>query len=654
MRLATPPAVPHTVRWLGNLADEARNRLHGVLLGIRSAITSLLAGARRFRLSFSLRLRRVSGKSDMTTAAETYEQAVHAYRVGDHQRAATLCRQILLTDPNQPDVLSLFGFTCLAQGRPDATVEYCERALRASPNHVDAQNALGIALAMLKRWNEAETSFRQLVRLRPDLADGHNNLGITLKEQGKLQDAEASYRNALRLSPNSAEGHNNLGNALKDQGNPVEAEACFRHALRIKPNYAEAYHNLGLALKERGRLTDAELAYRQALQLRPAYADAQNNLGNVLNGLGRLAESEACYHQALRANPSFADAHNNLGVMLTDQGRFEEAAAHYLQALSLQPNYPGAHYNFAMHLLLRGDYERGWNEYEWRWQVRKLPPHGRSFTQPLWDGGRLDGRTILLHTEQGMGDAIQFVRYATVAKALGGTVIVECQKALVPLFGRCAGVDHVVPEESSLPHFDVQAPVMTLPRVLGTTLESVPAPIPYLKADPGRVAYWRQELAKLPGFKVGIIWRGSANYRSDHIRSIPLSQFEPLAKLEGVHLFSLQKGPGRDELPDFAAKHAITDWDDRLDGAAGPFLDTAAIMMGLDLVISADTAPGHLAGALGVPVWIALPVIPDWRWHLDRDNSPWYPTVRLFRQTQAGNWQNLFGRMAGALVQYRV
>lgn len=580
-------------------------------------------------------------------------QAGQAYEGRDYGRALTLCRQVLQLDPLHADALSLLGFTYLALGKLDDAAAACRQALSLQPNHLDAHNALGIAMGRQKLWADAEASFRQVIRIKPDFSHGYNNLGIALKEQGKLPDAEACYRNALRLDAGSAEALNNLGNVLRELGRAAEAESALRNAVQLKPGYAEAQHNLGLALKDQGRLDEAEAAYRRAISLQPGYTDAHNNLGNVLNAQGRSSEAEACYHEALRHNPRNAEAHSNLGVMLTDLGRLDEAAGHYAEAIRVQPDYAGAHYNFAMHLLLRGDFSRGWNEYEWRWRVRKLPPHGRPFAQPLWDGSPLIGRTILLHSEQGLGDMIQFVRYATVAKQRGGNVVVECQRALVPLFGGCRDVDQVVAEGSPLPRFDFHAPLMTLPRILGTAVETIPAPIPYLTADPGRVEHWRQELAAIPDLKVGIVWRGNPNNRRDSARSFALAELAPLANLEGVRLISLQKEPDREELAAFAARHPMIDWSSRLDEADAPFLDTAALMMGLDLVVSADTAPCHLAGALGVAVWIPIPFIPDWRWMLGRDDSPWYPTARLFRQTVPGDWPGVFQSMASALAELR-
>ena len=443
-------------------------------------------------------------------------------------------------------------------------------------------------------------------------SEAHNEQGIKFIEQGRLDDALASFRQAVRLRPDNAEAQNNLGATLKRQERLDEAVACYREALRLKPDFAEVYSNLGNVLRLLGNPDLAVESFRQALRLKPNYADAQNNLSNALK----------------------------------DQGKVNEALAGYERALELKPSYAEAHLDRAITWLLLGDFAKGWTEFEWRWQYKNFPP--RPFRQPRWDGAPLDGRTILLHAEQGLGDTIQFIRYAALVKELGGRVIVECQRSLLRLLAGCAGIDELVGQGASLPDFDVHSPLFSMPYVFRTSLTTIPAGHPYLFADPGLEEQWRRELAPVGDFKVGICWQGNPKHAWDRLRSIPLGQFAPLARLDGVRLFSLQKGPGSEQIKE--AAFPITDLACRLDEASGPFMDTAAVMKNLDLIITADTSIAHLAGALGVPVWIALPFLPDWRWLLAREDSPWYPTVRLFRQTNRGNWQEVFERIAGQVT----
>jgi hypothetical protein len=312
-------------------------------------------------------------------------------------------------------------------------------------------------------------------------------------------------------------------------------------------------------------------------------------------------------------------------------------------ALRINSEFPLARWNRSVLWLLQGDFERGWAEYEWRWI--QYAHARRQFVQPRWDGSPLNGRTILLYCEQGLGDTFHFIRYVTLVRQRGGKVIVECPRALVQVLEGCAGIDQLIVAGSPLPAFDVQAPLLSLPGIFRTTLDTIPRYVPYLQAKPELVEHWRQSMQPLGGFNIGICWHTDSPQRNQY-RALPLTHFEAVAKIPGVRLISLQKGTGTEQLDQLGGAFEVVNLGDTLDGKAGPFMDSAAIMKNLDLVISCDTAVAHLAGALGVPVWIALPFVPDWRWLLHREDSPWYPTMRLFRQTQLGRWDDVFARMA--------
>jgi Flp pilus assembly protein TadD len=509
--------------------------------------------------------------------------------------------------------------------------------------------------------DDAVAFCRRALALKPDFAEAHNNLGNALKDQGKLAEAVAGYRRAAELKPDFAEACSNLGNALREQGNLHEAVVCYRRALEINPNFAAAHNNLGNALREQGRLDDAVAFCRRAVELKPDFAEAHNNLGNALREQGKLDDAVARYRQALKLKPGVAEAHNNLGIALQDQGKLDQAIACYHRALALEPDYADAHFNRSLVQLLAGEFPNGWPEYEWRWQTKEFTP--RHFPQPLWNGASLAGKTILLHAEQGLGDTIHFIRYAPIVKQHGGTVIVECQKPLLGLldsfFGGVdrffgldlGGVDRLIGRGSGLPAFDTHAPLLSLPGILGTTMETIPAKIPYLAAKPALLEQWRTRLLTIEGFKIGISWQGNPTYRGDRFRSIPLRWFAPLAEIPGVRLISLQKGAGTEQLAEIGNLFPVTDLAGELDEQSGPFMDTAAVMKNLDLVIASDSAVAHLAGALGVPVWVALPLAPDWRWLLDRSDSPWYPTMQLFRQGQQGDWQGVFEEIKKALCE---
>jgi predicted O-linked N-acetylglucosamine transferase (SPINDLY family) len=509
----------------------------------------------------------------------------------------------------------------------------------------EAHNSLGLTLAQQGLLEPAIDHFHNAVRRKPEFADAYFNLGRALGPLGKLDEAVASFQQALRLKPDFAGAHNGLGAALMQQGKVDEAVLSFQQALRLKPDFAEGHSNLGAALGEQGKLEDASACFEAALRLKPDLADAYSNLGRVLARQGKLDEAVASFQQALRLKADFAEAHNNLGAALAEQGNLEGAISCLDQALALKPDYVDAHITRASLRLLSGDFERGWPEYQWRLRGRGRQP--QSFAQPRWDGAPLAGKTILLHAEQGLGDSLQFIRYAPLVKAKGGPVLVECPEPLLQILASCPGIDRLVAQ--GLPWqeaFDVQAPLLDLPGIFRTSLATIPAQVPYLFADASQVERWRQEVGLDNAFKIGITWQGNPKHHRDRQRSMPLSHFTRLAQLPGVRLFSLQKGTGAEQLDTFAAACGVCD----LGRSLNTFMDTAAVLMSLDLVVTADTAVAHLAGALGVPVWLALPFAPDWRWLLDRNDSPWYPSMRLFRQRQPGEWQGVFDDMAAEIA----
>jgi tetratricopeptide (TPR) repeat protein len=532
-------------------------------------------------------------------------------------------------------------------GAPAEAEQAYRQALQLEPNSAEAWLLLGNACQAQGKLAEAAAAFQQALQLRPVFAEGHYQLGNLLAQQRQFREAAACYQQVMRLEPARAEAHNNLGVMWAEQHRFAEALPCYHRAVALLPGYAEAHYNLANTLKELARLDEAVTRYREALRLRPEFAEAHVNLGIALAAQGKPADAVVCYQDALRLRPDHVEAHNNLGLALAHLGQHDQALARYERALQLRPGFADAHYNRALTWLALGNFGQGWAEYEWRWRLAEHPP--RPFTQPLWDGTPLHGKTILLHAEQGMGDTIQFIRYAPLVKQRGATVVVECPGTLQPLLAGCRGIDLLVAKGAPLPPFDVHCPLLSLGRLFAAGLAPIPAQVPFLVAEPPRIERWRRELSRLAGFKIGIAWQGSAGYRWDRLRSIPLVHFAALARVAGVRLVSLQKGPGTDQLAaprDFE----ILDLGGKLD-EEGAFLDTAALMQSLDLVITSDTAAAHLAGALGRPVWVALSLAPEWRWLWRRPDSPWYPTMRLFRQTRFGDWDEVFACMANELRQ---
>jgi tetratricopeptide (TPR) repeat protein len=555
--------------------------------------------------------------------------------------AAEWFRHALQLKPDSPMSHNNLGNILTFQGNFVDAVACYRASLHLKPNDPAAWNNLGHGLRQLGEVDEAVAACRHALALCGDYAEAHNNLGIALEAKDELQDALFHCQQAVQLKPDLAEAYNNLSIILRRLRRLDEATAAANEALRLRPDFAEAENNRGMALAEAKRWTDAESCYRRALQLRPMLAEAHLNLANCVFQMDRLDEAASHCGEALRLNPKSADAYTTHGAMLLRQGRFDEALAKFDEAVRLKPDHATAHFNRSMVLLLRGDFAGGWPEYKWRWKCREfvLEPFSRAF----WDGGDIAGKTVLLHTEQGLGDTMQFIRYAPLVKRRGAKVIVAVPSALLPLLRPCKGIDELVVREGEMPVSDADAPLLDLPAMFGTRLENIPADVPYLFADERLVARWREELSSIRDFKVGIAWQGSTKNPVDRLRSISLEQFAPLAQ-PGVQLISLQKGPGIEQLE--RVRFPVMELGSRLDEKSGPFMDTAAVMKNLDLVITTDTAIVHLAGAMGVPVWVALPLVPDWRWLLGRDDSPWYPTVRLFRQTAAGKWDDVFERIA--------
>jgi Flp pilus assembly protein TadD len=581
------------------------------------------------------------------TVQELFARGWQHHQADQYPQAEAAFRQVVQADPGRADAWALLAESCLFQGRfAEAETGY-RQALRLAPGPAQSYANLGVALVQQGKLAEAAASYREALRLQPDHIDALSNLGAVLVDLEQEDEAVACLRQALRLAPGAVRALNNLGRALIEKEQFPEAEAHLRQALRLQPNYAKAHANLGVTLMKQGRHDEAVASLRHALTLQPDDANAYNSLGVALKEQGKLAEAVACLQQAIRLGGSLPESHANLGVALMNQGSHDEAVAHLQQAVRLEPGYADAHKNLAMVWLQQGNYAKGWPEYEWRWRCKEFTPV--TYPQPAWDGGPLAGRTILLYAEQGLGDTLQFIRYAPLVKARGGRVVVHCQRPLLPVLLRCRGIDQVVPRGAPLPPFDVHAALLSLPLLFGTTLATVPADIPYLFADETLVASWRRELAVLPGFKVGIAWQGSTGYGGDRERSTRLAYFEPLARLPGVRLLSLQKGFGSAQLAEVAGRFPVEDLGNQLDETSGAFMDTAAVMKCLDLVITVDTSLGHLAGGLGVPVWVAHPFAPDWRWQWGREDSPWYPTLRFFRQTEWGRWEPVFARMAAAL-----
>jgi tetratricopeptide (TPR) repeat protein len=523
--------------------------------------------------------------------------------------AEPLYRQVIAAAPDSPASAGAYdGIAAIFQdrGELEQAVPASKKAAELRGDADDAY-AVGLVLENLGRGDDAVDMFQLAVKCRPGFAEAHHKLAGHLRVRGQTEDSIREYELSVAAKPEVAEFHCNLANALRLAGHEDRALLSVRRAIELKPELAEAHNVLGAIWKDRRRPSDAVGSFTRALQLKPDFAEAINNMAGVIEQAGKI----------------------------------DEAGALYEKAVSLRPQVPEFHENLALNQLLRGQFDRGWQESEWR-RANKANPASRAFHRPVWDGNDLTGRSILLHAEQGLGDTIQFVRYAKLVRDRGAArVIVECQPALAALARGVEGVTEVIEQGQPWPEFDVHCPLMSLPIPFRTRLESIPQGVPYIHAEPEKTAAWKEKLAGLTGKRVGLIWAGNPKFRNDKIRSMPPAKLLPLAGLPGISFVSLQKGAAA------SAPQTLKLLD--LTAQLKDFTETAALIANLDLIITVDTAVGHLAGAMGKPTWIMLSAIPDWRWMLGRDDSPWYPSVRLFRQATPGDWTGVMQRINAAI-----
>jgi tetratricopeptide (TPR) repeat protein len=542
------------------------------------------------------------------------------------------------------------GAALATMNRPaDALASYdCALALR--PDSAELYTNRAAALAALRRPDAALASCDRAIALRSDYAPAHYNRGNALRDLGRSRDAVSAYDQAIVLRPDFAEAFNNRGAALAGLGRLTEALASNDQAIALRPTSPEAHNNRGAALADLGCFEDALASYDRAIALKPNYAEAYKNRGATLAGLGLLDDALSSCDRAIALQPDYAEAYANRAAALTNLGRTEAALADSDHAIALRQDLVEARYNKGICHLAMGDFERGWEGYQWRWKSRFVP-QGRALPGQPWLGDSpIAGKTILVLAEQGFGDTIQFCRYVPMLAA-SATVVLDVPRPLLRLLSGLDGVARIIANDEPPPRFDAWVPVMSLPLAFRTTIETIPATIPYLHADVERSADWKHRLAALPGLKVGLVWAGSpfagqpGARAMDRRRSISLAHYGALAAIPGISLISLQKGECADQARTPPDGMVLRDWT----GELNDYADTAALVAALDLVISVDTSVVHLAGALGKPVWVLNRYDQCWRWLRDRTDSPWYPTARLFRQRTPGDWSGVIRDVADAL-----
>jgi tetratricopeptide (TPR) repeat protein len=522
--------------------------------------------------------------------------------------------------------------------------QICKKILGKQPNNANVLHFLGVLCYRVHDYDAAITHLKKALRINPSDAEAHYNIGRAYEGKEQIDEAIQSYKSALRIKSYFVDAHINLGNLLQKTGQLDDAIFNYQRAIELNPNHAGVYYNLGIMFQEMDRIDEAISAFQNSIRLNPQYADAYHDLGYVFHMNRQPNEAVECYHKAIQLDKGMFDAYNNLGRVYQEQGQLDDAITSYRKSLEINPDFAEAHCNLAMALLLTGDFVQGWKEYEWRWKFKDRSRY--DFPQQIWDGSDISGKTVFLYAEQGFGDTIQFIRFAPLVAALGGKVIIECHKELKSLIRHVRGVDTVITREDPLPEFDVHYPLLSLPLIFNTTPESIPANIPYIMTDQKKVQQWKERIqSDNARMKIGLVWSGNPKYKADQFRSISLSSFLQLWEVEGTSFYSLQKGEAASQVKELPQETKLIDYTDEIHD----FSDTAALIENLDLVISVDTAVAHLAGALGKSVWTLLPFSPDWRWMLNREDSPWYPTMRLFRQPSVGDWFSVIERVKDEL-----
>jgi len=600
---------------------------------------------------------RAPRRADRTTAAaatltsppalpQAVQFAFAAYQRGDRAEAERLCRRVLEANPRLFEALYLLGIIAGQSGEPQRAVDFFTKALATNPASADAHFNRGVALGELKRPAEALESYDRVIALKPDHAHAHYNRGVALGELDRPADALASYDRAIALKPDFAEAYNNRGIALARLGRTQDAVTSYERAIALKPQYASAHNNLGNALADLDRRVDALTSFERAIAINPGYAEAHNNRALVLFDLERHADALASFDRAIALKPDYAEAYYNRGNALRELHRHRDAIASFERAIALKADYASAHWNLADCHLLLGDFTRGWSEYEWRWKLRDREMRARNFREPLWLGSEpLKDRTILLHSELGLGDTLLFCRYAIDVTELGATVILEVQPPLVRVLSDMSGVAQIVRAGDPLPAFDFHCPLMSLPLAFKTGVHDVPTHVPYVRSQASDVALWRDRLGRKTKPRVGVVWSGSMALKNDK-RSMTLVQMLPLLR-HWAEWVSLQKELSSDDAALLAVHPEIRHFGDEL----SDFADTAALIELVDLVVTVDTSVANLAGAMGKTVWVLLPFNPhDWRWMLEREDSLWYPTARLFRQPAPDDWASVIDRVDSELI----
>jgi tetratricopeptide (TPR) repeat protein len=553
--------------------------------------------------------------------------------------------------PSGPGAVDIHNARALhAEGRLTEAEQIYSAILADDPGHFDGLHLLGLLRHQQGREVDALRLIAAALNANPNSPDALSNFGLVFDALQRHQEALALFDKALALKHDHANALNNRAVTLESLGRPDEALAGWADALAVDPNHAEALHGRGNALCKLKRFAEALLDFDRFLAIKPGIPDILNNRGSCLAALGRLDEAIQSYDRALALDPRLPEIHINKGHVLVHLHRFGVALASYADAAAIGPKHAEARFCESLVRLRLGQFQEGWRDYEWRWRQASWGEQRRDFAAPLWLGQEpLAGKTILLHAEQGFGDTLQFVRYVALVARLGATVLLEVQPPLTSLVSRMDGVARVLARGGPLPPFDLHCPLMSLPLAFRTAAGSIPADIPYIPAPVDRMPDWQGRLGEKRCLRIGFAWSGSPVHEHDRARSMRLEQFASLLPIPGIEFVSIQKELGPDDAAILGRHGNVRP----IGSALGDFADTAAVISLLDLVVAVDTSVVHLAGALGRPVWALLPFSPDFRWLLEREDSPWYPTARLFRQPRFGDWESVLAHVRDELGRLR-
>lgn len=594
------------------------------------------------------------------TICQAVDLAFSHYNNADMPDAERVCRLILADDALQVDTLQLLGLVLGRRGEYVEAVKFLREAIMQAPGHSALHNNLGMALHQLDKTEEAVLEFRRAIDLRDDFAKAYNNLGAALMKLGRLDEAVTACMEAIGLQSGYKEGYNNLGLALRKKGDLADAVAAYTKAVEIDPDYAEALSNLGMALIGQGKLAEAGEKLHKVVSLAPNSAKFRNNLGVLFNRLGRFEEAVAASEKAIALSENYLEAYNNLGTALMELGRFSEAKSAFEAAISINSECAEPHHNLSLILLLTGQFKRGWQEYEWRWRHEGFSTPLRPFAQPWWDGS-IDGvGKLLLWDEQGIGDEVLFSGLIRHISSIGIDLVVECDNRLASLLRRTYP-DTTIVERSDRPS-DVlkdaaithQIPMFSIPHVLGLPLDGTSFPNPHILVEKNcRDRLRKQYKADNNPLLVGISWK-SGNSQEGEKRSIDLEKWGPILKTANVRFVNLQYGECSDQLQAAFDRFGVEIFDDETVDPLSDLESFCGQVAAMDLVISVDNSTVHFAGALGAQVWTMLPTVPDWRWGVEGDSSSWYPTMKLFRQEERGNWGSVISSVAeklGSLIE---